>query len=100
MATASNAELAAARALAAERLEAAFDALGVAYGAYVKATNALEFRTNEDLARYLEVPITLHLVRAGLGPFLERRLTGTAAPLRALVETQHRRSRAFGLRDT
>jgi hypothetical protein len=46
-----------------------------------------------DLTRRLEIPIILHLVQAGLSPFLERKLTGTTAPLRSLVEDQHARVR-------
>jgi hypothetical protein len=92
--TATNLELARARAEAAERLETAIAALGSAYRAYAQATSALEFRLNLDLARYLEPPIVIHLaMRGGLTDFLERRLVGPPANLRALVEAQPRRNR-------
>jgi hypothetical protein len=45
----------------------------------------------QDLTRRLEVPIILHLVQAGLAGFLERKLQGPPASLRALVEEQHAR---------
>lgn len=86
---ASRQDLALARAEAAERLEAAIARLGDEYTAYVRATTALEAHTQQDLARYLEVPLNLALVKAGLGAFLERRLTGTTGSLRATVEQQH-----------
>lgn len=92
-------ELARARAEAAERLEAAIANLGTAYGAYSSATDVLEFRVNVDLARYLENPIILHLSQAGIAAFLERRLVGRPASLRRLVEAQHRKISAHGLRD-
>jgi hypothetical protein len=47
-------------------------------------------RVNVDLARHLHPAISIHLGRAGLTDFLERRLVGTAAPLAGLVDRQHR----------
>ena len=92
-------ELALARAEAAEQLDAAIAALGTAYQAYASATNVLEFRVNVELSRYIENPIILHLAKAGISPFLERRLVGTPLPLRSLVEAQHRKTDVPGLRD-
>ena len=40
----------------------------------------------------LDVPIVLHLARAGLSGFLERRLTGTPGSLRAIVAAEHTRA--------
>lgn len=85
-------QLVAQRVQAAADLEAVIAALGVAYRAFSEATAALESRVGQDLTRYLEVPIVLHLARAGLGGFLERKLSGTPASLRTLVEEQHRRA--------
>jgi hypothetical protein len=95
---ASNQELALARCDAAERLEAAVAALGVAHAGLVKATNALEMRTDLDLGRALDLAIILHLSKAGLGAYLERRLVGPAPSLRELVERQHRKTGVYGLR--
>jgi hypothetical protein len=95
---ASDQDLAVARAQAAEQLEAAIRVLGTAYAAYTRATAALEARTQQDLGRYLENPIVLRLVQAGLSAFLERRLVGTPAALRALVEAQHRTLATRGAR--
>jgi hypothetical protein len=84
-------ELALARADAAEALEGAIVALGAAYRSYQRLTGALAERTGTDLSFRMEVPIVLHLSRAGLGAFLERKLTGTPAGLRSLVEPEHAR---------
>jgi hypothetical protein len=88
-----TADLAQAPAECAERLEAAIAKLGEAYRDYAHATRVLEAAVQQDLARYLEVPIVIHVAeRGGLTNFLERRLVGTPADLRALVEAQHRRN--------
>lgn len=84
-------ELAARRVDAVCHFEAAVAVLGDAYRALEATTQALEHESGQELARYLEVPIVLHLARAGLSVFLERKLAGTPASLRALVENQHRR---------
>lgn len=91
-------DLARARVQAAADLEVAIAALGIKYRAFTQTTDALEQQLGVDLARYLEVPIVLHLARAGLGGFLERRLTGTPGSLRALVERQHQRANVSGAR--
>jgi hypothetical protein len=83
----------AAREHAAASLEAAIVALGVAYRDYARRTAALDARLHADLARPLELPIALHLARAGLGAFLERKLQDTPASLRTIVESQHARLR-------
>lgn len=57
--------------------------------------HALEWRVNVELALHLEVPLVLHLARAGFGEFLERKLIGTPASLRALVEQQDARTPAI-----
>jgi hypothetical protein len=84
-------ELALARARAAERVEAAIVALGGAYEVFGRATRALEACAEVDLGHYLDAPITMHLAQAGLGALLERKLTDKPAPLRELVEGQHRK---------
>lgn len=84
-------ELAQAREQAAADLEAAIVALGVTCREYERLTTALGDRVQADLARRLEVPIVLHLARAGLSGFLERKLTGTPGSLRALVREQQAR---------
>lgn len=100
MARTRTADLARARADCADRLEAAIAALGVAYQAYSQATRAIELRLGLELARYLEAPIVVHLAsRGALADFLERRLVGPPANLRALVEAQHRKRGVNGLRD-
>jgi hypothetical protein len=83
-------ELARARERAAGHLEAAIIFLGIAYASYQRTTNELSGRAGSDLTRRLEVPLVLHLVRAGLSEFLDRKLTGAPASLRMLVEEQHR----------
>jgi hypothetical protein len=90
-------ELALARVRAAERLDAAIVALGNSYRLYQQATKALEDGAEaEDLGRYLEGAIVRHMVVAGLGAFLERKLDGAAPPLASLVETQHGRAGWIG----
>lgn len=74
---------------AAADLERQIAALGVAHRKYQRTTQQLGDRVGADLARRLEVPIILHLVRAGLSAFLERKLTGMPGSLLALVEEQH-----------
>lgn len=74
---------------AAGTLEDAIAAVGAAYRAFGQATTALGARLGLDLAPKLEGPIVLHCAQAGLGPLLERKLTGTPASLRALVREQH-----------
>ena len=76
-------------------LEAAIVAFGVAWHEYREATHALESTVNVELTRALEIPLILHLARAGLGELLERKLVGTPASLRALVEQQHTRTPAI-----
>jgi hypothetical protein len=98
MATGSNAQLAFARAHAADGLEAAIVAAGRALEEYKRATAALEFRTNLELDRYVQNAIVLHLARAGVGELLERKLASVPPSLRLLVEQQHRRSSVSGLR--
>lgn len=90
------ADLALARAEAAADLEQAIAGLGVAFNALERATKALELGVNVELTRYLEVPIVLHLTRAGLGGFLDRKLAGAPPSLRSFVENQHRRTPAIG----
>jgi hypothetical protein len=96
MTNASVHDQAVARVQAAEDLQVAIAALGAAYRAYQRATDALQQRAGEDLARYLEVPIILHLAQAGFASFLDRKLTGTPYPLGDLVENQHRRIPRIG----
>ena len=86
------AELARDREDAAAALEAAIVALGVALARYRQATAQLDERGGGDLDRYLEVPLILHLTHAGLGPWLDRKLQGTPAPLRTFCAEQHRRA--------
>jgi hypothetical protein len=76
---------------AAEQLETAIAALGAAFQHYERLTRELTDRTHEDLSVRLDAPIILHLARAGFGRFLDRKLTGTPASLRALCEQQHER---------
>ena len=83
--------LAHAREQAAEDLQLAIEAAGGAYRAYQAATQQLGDRVGADLAMRLEVPIVLHLARAGFSGFLERRLAGTPGSLRAIVATEHAR---------
>lgn len=84
-------ELASAREHAAAELEAAIAALGVAYAAYEHTTQQLGDLVGLDLGRRLETPICLHLVRAGLAPFLASKLEphGPLAPLAVLAAEQH-----------
>jgi hypothetical protein len=82
-------ELAFEREQAAADLEDAIAALGVKHGRYQRVTQQLGDRMGADLTRRLEVPIILHLVRAGLSAFLERKLAGRPGSLLALVEEQH-----------
>ena len=82
--------LALARAQAVEDLETAIAQLGAACRRYNQLTQQLGESVGADLTRRLEVPIILKMNKAGL-PFLERKLHGDAAPLRALVEEQHER---------
>lgn len=97
MLTPSLHDLAAARTEAAADLEQAIVALGTALRTLERATEALERDAKaEDLARGLEAAIVLHLTRAGLGGFLDRKLAGVAPSLRSLVERQHRRTPAIG----
>lgn len=86
----SEPELARARELAAAHLEAAIGELGVAYHAYMRTTRELSDRVRDDLAPRLELPIILHLTKAGLAPFLERKLAGQVPSLQELVAEQHR----------
>jgi hypothetical protein len=58
---------------------------------YDQLTSALSDRVHADLAWHLEVPIVLHLAKAGLSEWLERKLRGEHGALRALVEEQHER---------
>lgn len=92
------AQLAEARVRAGAQLEAAIEALGHAYADYQRATQALEFKTNVDLGRYLDAGITMHLAQAGLSAFLERKLAGVAPPLSTLIEQQHHRTSIAALR--
>ena len=87
----STAALAHAREESAAALESAIGALGAAYRQYVRDTAALSARVGEALAWQLEIPITLHLARAGLAEFLDRKvpLTGRLVSLRGLVEHHH-----------
>ena len=78
------------RAEAAADLETAIVSLGLAYEGYQRTTQQLADLVHADLARRLEVPIVLHLARAGLSSLLERKLhAGTPASLRTLVDEQH-----------
>jgi hypothetical protein len=95
---ASTQELALARCVAAEEFQAALDAVRLAGGRLEKATNALEMRINQELGRGLEHAVILHLSKAGLTQYLERRLVGPAPQLRELVERQHRLTGLHGLR--
>jgi hypothetical protein len=85
-------DLITARLDAADALETKIAALGTAYKAYLEATAALEQRAGVDLSRYLDVPIVLHLARAGLREFLESKFAGTPPPLRVTCENQHQRT--------
>jgi hypothetical protein len=84
-------DLARAREQAADRLEQAIRDLGDAFRTYSAATAELEHASGEELSRYLEAALCMHLSAAGLSSYLERKLVGTPAPLRALVDGQHRR---------
>ena len=85
------AQLAREREQAADDLDTAIVALGVAYASYQRTTEALSARVGIDLTYRVEPVLILHLAQAGFGPFLERKLQGAAAALRALVEDEHRK---------
>lgn len=77
-------------------LETAIVAVGFAWRAFERVTQALGDLVGEDLQRRLEVPIAMHLNRAGLSEFLERKLVGAPGALQAIVREQHDR---LALRD-
>jgi hypothetical protein len=56
-----------------------------------RLTTTLSERVGEDLRRKLEIPLVLHLVQAGLTPWLERKLVvhGELISLRTFCEEQH-----------
>lgn len=89
--TSSLLALAAAREDAANDLEVAVHDLGIAYRRYSALTQQLSELVGPHLGRRLEVPIYLHLAKAGLGPLLQRQLTGEPASLRSICETDHQR---------
>ncbi len=76
---------------AAAQLEAAIVGLGLAYASYHRTTQQLGDRVNADLTRDLEVPITLHLAKAGLAAYLERKLQGEPGALRTMCAQVHAR---------
>jgi hypothetical protein len=84
-------ELARAREHAAADLDTAIAALGVAHEEYQRTTQQLGDRVGADLTRRLEVPIILHLAKAGLSVLLDRKLQGPVAPLCDLVVDEHAR---------
>ena len=76
---------------AADALDAAIVALGVAYTRLQATTRQLDDLVHQDLGRRLELPIILAMGKAGLGQFLERKpiASPVLTPLRQLVEEQH-----------
>jgi hypothetical protein len=64
-------DLESARELAEEDLEVKIAALGDALREYDRLTERLSTRLAIDLTRSLEMPINLHMTRAGLSPDLE-----------------------------
>jgi hypothetical protein len=83
-------DLALAREQTAADLERAIAALGEAYARYQDATQQLGDHVG-DLSERLALPIAMHLARAGLATFLERRPVGTPGSLRSIVANEHAR---------
>jgi hypothetical protein len=64
------------RALAAADLEVAITALHEPLGRLQRLTQQAERQAGVELGRAVDVLIARHLVQAGLGPWVERKLTG------------------------
>jgi hypothetical protein len=86
-------ELARTREQAAERLEHAIAALGAAFTDYANLTATLGDRLGTELARPIDTLVAMHMARAGLSSFLERKLQDQPGPLKRLVAEQHARLR-------
>lgn len=93
MATAmSTADLARDREQAAADLEAAIADLGMVFRRFQRLTKQLEDQGHVELARHLDVALSMHLHAAGLATFLDRKLVSPATgppSLRDLVARQH-----------
>lgn len=74
---------------AAGELEGAIALLGRAHKRYTNLTRELSSKIGQDLTYALDAPIILHLMKAGLGELLERKLTGEPGPLTNIVRDAH-----------
>lgn len=80
------------RALAAADFEVAINSLREPLRRLQQTTQQAEQQAGVELGRAVDVLIARHLVQAGLGPWVERKLTGPApVALADYVDEQHER---------